>query len=147
MSLGDFLFLHQVAYFSHRKKSYQTSHLRTIYDPKTSKLSRLKLKIKLIISLLARGFWESWRGIMIVLVVRRRHRRRRRRRRRRRSFVVRSFLVRWCNALSGPPMISLNGWRYEILVKTKKFRLNVKMCNSKKNRKKSFFWRFFSVNK
>lgn len=37
-----------------------------------------------------------------------------------------------------PPMISLNGWSYEMLVKIKKFRLDVKMCNrtNKKNPKK-----------
>ena len=90
------------------------------------------LNFETIFYLLARGFWESWRGIMIVHVVRRR-----------RSFVVRSFvrsfIVRWCNAFSGPPMISLNGWRYEILVKTKKIRLDVKMCNREENFEKSHF--------
>ena len=37
-----------------------------------------------------------------------------------------------------PPMISPNGWRYEILIKTKKFRLDEKMCNSKENFEKSY---------
>ena len=36
-------------------------------------------------------------------------------------------------------MISLSGWRYEILVKTKKFCLYVKMCNRRKNPKKLIF--------
>ena len=127
---------------------------------------------KHIPALLARGFWESWRGIMIVHVVRRR-RRSSSSFVRRRSFVVdvtlfpcppHDFSERlkiWnfdkikkvaprcvdvqekkkipkknnfldCGVISAenfsilcPPMISLNGWRYEILIKTKKLRLDV----------------------
>ena len=77
---------------------------------------------------------ESWRAIIIVNVVRH-------------SSFVRSFVVvRLCSSLFDvtlflcPPMISLNGWRYEILIRTKKFRLDVEMCNRRKKiRKKSFF--------
>ena len=35
----------------------------------------------------------------------------------------------WCNAFFCPLTKSQNRWRYETLVKTKKFRLDVKMCN------------------
>ena len=70
---------------------------------------------------------ESWRAIIIVNVVCRSFVRRCA------SFDVTLFLC--------PPMIFLNGWRYVILVITKKFRLDVKMCSrKKKSEKKSFFW-------
>ena len=66
---------------------------------------------------------------------------------RKKSFFwpVASFLVENLR-FSCSPMISLNVWRYEILVITKKFRLDVKMCKRKKKSEKSHFfglWRHF----
>ena len=61
---------------------------------------------------------------------------------RKKSFFwpVASFLVENWRFVC-PPMISLNGWRYEILVKTKKvLSRRVDVQQKKKKLTKSFFW-------
>ena len=77
--------------------------------------------------ILDRGFWKNPDRVLWSSVV----------------FVVRCcsllFVVVGVVKLLFPPMISLNGWRYEILVMTKKFRLDVEMCYRKKNPKKVIF--------
>ena len=71
---------------------------------------------------------ESWRAIIIVNVVRRS------------SFVVvrRSFVD--VTLFPCPPMISLNGWRYEILEEQKSFVSTWRCATEKKNPKKSHFF-------